>query len=196
MTEQPAPYSANADPASERITRRILERVARYAEDDPASMAALLKRFAQIEGLFSDERLAASLGIAPAGLPRLRLCQRPDSASPHFGQQVKQVAAWSGIEETRLANLVRQVEAVDAMRAAGAARTHGAQSAHGAHLLRPALLAARDRMEADEPGALHEGRSDAYAAPAAQPPADESAAAAPPDPDAAAPPDAGRAGPE
>ncbi len=197
MTEQPEPYSVEDAEISARITRRILERVAAYAEDDPGSMAALLKRFAHIEGILSDERLADRLDLSTTSLQKLRLCLRPNSASPLFGEQVTQVARWVGMEESVLANLVRQVEAIDAIQGTGAGRQAEVRAAYSFQPGRPAMLAARDRAASSDPGSLRESSAPEYkmqprpqASPAPAKSADEASEpdAAPPDatPDAPA----------
>jgi hypothetical protein len=89
-----------------------------------------------------DDTLARFLGCSTEELPRLGLCRRPNPGSPDFRAAVEQIARFSGVTPFPLARLLRDVEAVEALR--------GAQPRVGSE---GTFLAARDRPsgESEEP---------------------------------------------
>ncbi|MGL4647768.1 MAG: hypothetical protein ACRC1H_00060 [Caldilineaceae bacterium] len=192
MTEQPVPYHPESDPNGAHIAQRVLERLGVESEMLPNTMASLLKQFARTEGLFSDEQLGNRLHLDATALRKLRLCLRPNGNSPLFGSQVRQIAEWVQMDPTLLANVVRQVEALEAMHESGATTANSLQVRLQAEALQsPAsdrsvspriiaqMSAARDRIDADAAAGVREGGA-AYVAPSA--PMAAPAAAAPPAP--------------
>jgi hypothetical protein len=75
-------------------------------------MAWVLARYRELERL-DDDRLAAFLGIDRPALDRLALCGRPRPEL--FAADVQDIAAHVGADPLRLANLIRQVEALQAL---------------------------------------------------------------------------------
>ncbi len=95
------------------------------------------------------------LDTTPDMFYRLALCKRPDSRRPEFAEEIQQLANYTSIDPTRLANLIRRVEAVDTFmtmpnQLEKREDTHSISSSIGL------LAAARDRDEKQEP----EPRSD------------------------------------
>lgn len=129
-----------------RNERDILRWTARRAEGRASFLAADLAKYRGIHGS-SEEEVANSLAISVESLPALALCKRPDPAKSNFRLEVERIASFVGADAVRLASLVREVEAVEALRRAGRDRTTGANAGF--------LAAARDLKETREmtPGA-------------------------------------------
>jgi hypothetical protein len=133
--------------ASDRY--RHLRAAAERAAQRPFFIARDLAEFRTLHG-FSENDLAAWLGCAANRLPDLALCRRPAPHGPRFRHDVQKVSQYIGIRPERLAQLLREVDAVDAFRRSDAASY--APHSHGM------LLAARDRVE-DEASGAAESRS-------------------------------------
>jgi len=88
------------------LARRIIQM--------PEFFGAVLYRFRQQENL-TEQDVLHQLGTTPAMLDRLALCRLPDSNSPEFLAQMRQIAAFTKIDVELLIALLRQVEAVDAL---------------------------------------------------------------------------------
>jgi hypothetical protein len=88
------------------LSRRIIEM--------PEFFGALLHRFRQQESL-SEEDLLHHLRTTRPMLTRLALCRQPNSNSPEFVAQMRQIATFTKIDVTLLMAMLRQVEAVDAL---------------------------------------------------------------------------------
>lgn len=117
---------------------RYLRVAAVRAAGRPFFMARDLDEFRALHG-FGEPDLAAWLGCAPERLPKLALCRRPAPRAAGFRRKVQKISEWVGISAERLAELLREVDAVDAFRSSNTASPAG--SSHGM------LLAARDRIE-------------------------------------------------
>jgi hypothetical protein len=72
-----------------------------------------MQLYREREGM-DDEDLAAFLECDIEALPRLALCRRPRQA-PGFRGDIEAIAAHTGANATRLAQLVRAAEAVEAL---------------------------------------------------------------------------------
>lgn len=114
----------------------LLRRAAHRAADAPFFLASALAVYQKEHGL-DEAALAAWLKCGEEALPRLGLCRRPDSRAASFRADVLTVAAFAGVQPIRLATLLQEADAAQALRAAGSAGS---------------LLAARDA----EPGDQHE----------------------------------------
>lgn len=90
-----------------------LERLADMASARPGLMSGLMLLYREQEGM-DDTQLADFLECAVEALPRLALCRRPRQA-PDFRGDIEAIAAHSGSNASRLARLVRSVEAAQAM---------------------------------------------------------------------------------
>ena len=95
------------------------------------------------------------LNTTPDMFYRLALCKRPDSSRPEFAEEIQQLANYTSIDPTQLADLIRRVEALDTFmtmpnQLEKREDTHSISSSIGL------LAAARDRDEKQEP----EPRSD------------------------------------
>jgi hypothetical protein len=99
------------------MSERALDRAAERASQSPFFLGFALARYARIEGLRDDAELARRLACHPATLSRLRLCRRPDGGSARFAADVLRIAQRFGLDPARLAELLRQVDALDALRA-------------------------------------------------------------------------------
>ena len=112
------------------------DRAAHRASTRAFFLGSVLAAYAQIERL-DDSALADLLGCRPAILPALRLCRRPATDPPTFRSDVEQIAERFGVDPVRLAEVVRLVDGIAALRGASA----GGEQDY--------LAAARDRD--DEP---------------------------------------------
>lgn len=89
------------------------------------------------------------LNTTPDMFYRLALCKRPDSSRPEFAEEIQQLANYTSIDPTRLANLIRRVEALDTFltmpnQLEKREDTHSISSSIGL------LAAARDRDEIED----------------------------------------------
>src|SRR5688500_16786029 len=131
MTDHPD-QAANRSDAT--LSARLARRAAARAAERDGFMAWVLARYRETERL-DDDGLAAFLGIDRAALDRLALCGRPRPEL--FGADVAAIAEHAGASEYRLANLIRQVEALQALARApaegvgllAAARSYAAEDA-------------------------------------------------------------------
>ncbi|MGH9766424.1 MAG: hypothetical protein ACREAB_03240 [Blastocatellia bacterium] len=127
----------------------LLMGLARRLQSDPRFMAYALAVYQEQEGL-EEEELAQALGIMPEMMSRLALCRRPDSQSPEFAAQVREIADYTLADEAHLANLLRQISGLErlARRGRGSAMV---DESEGAEPLMTGLLAvARDRDETED----------------------------------------------
>ena len=117
----------------------LLRRAAARAAGRAFFLASALLPYAEIEGL-DDAALAEWLGCRPDDLPRLLLCRRPRPEPPAFRADVERIAEAFGLSAPTLAEVVRQADALQALREAGPSVGRGW------------LAAARDREPEPEPG--------------------------------------------
>jgi hypothetical protein len=96
-------------------TTRHLARLAQKLRADSAYMSSVLF-FYQSQERLGDTELATQLALDVVQLPRLALCKRPQSQSNNFSKQVRQIAAYTGANEIALAQIIRQVEALEQLR--------------------------------------------------------------------------------
>lgn len=127
-----------------RSAHKLMERFAQRLRSDSQFMSYALSLYQEQEGL-SAEELAEEIGAMPAILTRLALCKRPDPGSPQFAQQVREIADYTLIDEGQLANLLRQVDAVERLTKRPSQMTHQQAETELAHPLSGLLAAARDR---------------------------------------------------
>ena len=97
-------------------------------------MAYVIREYMRSEDL-SEESLCSSLGVTRDLLTRLSLCKRPDPQAADFLERVAAIADYTLCDEDAILQLIRHVDALDAL------RTTGKESM---------LSAARDRPEASE----------------------------------------------
>jgi hypothetical protein len=114
-----------------------LHRLARLARERHTLLAGLLAIYQDQEGL-NETQLAAFLKGDLNTLSRLALCRRPRTDAVNFRPDVEQIAAYTNVNATQLAKLIRAATAYEERRRVDGSITR-------------ALLAARDRDEADEP---------------------------------------------
>ena len=107
------------------------ELVKRFREN-PGYMAYVLARYQEQEGI-SDENLAGALGTLPHLTIRLALCRKPDTGATDFAARVREIADYTLMDESVLANIIRQVSSLQALSTASD---------------RQLLSAARDRNDA------------------------------------------------
>lgn len=122
------------------MTKRNDERdIIAWAANRAATQAFFLANYlAQYQALqhMEDAQLADFLGCTEEKLRDLALCRRPDPSTPGFKAEVELIATYAGLKSTRLAELIRNVEALTAL-------TTTATTQHSNSL----LMAARDRRE-------------------------------------------------
>ena len=80
----------------------------------PGFFGAVLHRFREQENL-SEQDVIRQLRTTRAMLARLALCRLPNSDSPEFVPQMRQIGAFTKINVERLMRVLRQVEAIDAL---------------------------------------------------------------------------------
>jgi hypothetical protein len=119
------------------MDERLVFRAAARASQQSYFLGSALATYATAEGL-DDPQLAKRLGCKPGDLPRIRLCRRPDGDTSRFTSDILRIAERFGLDTATLAEILRQVEALDALR-------------HVDSAARSFLAAARDRDEADSP---------------------------------------------
>jgi hypothetical protein len=78
---------------------------------NPLFLAAPLARYAARYSL-DDAALAARLGGSPETLTDLRLCRNPHPEPPRFGQDIERIATHFGVDAERLAEVVRDGQAL------------------------------------------------------------------------------------
>jgi hypothetical protein len=122
---------------------RLLAWAARRARGREAFVASALASYQELHQL-DDAALAAWLGLPEPALADLALCLRPAADAPSFRADVERIAAHVGASRQRLAKLLREADAVTALRAAPA--PGGRQAGQGI------LKAARDRRDGDGSG--------------------------------------------
>jgi hypothetical protein len=119
-------------------------------KDNPGFMAYVLTTY-QVQEHLHDDVLAERLDISPKMLARLALCKRPIAESSEFADQVRQIAAYTGIEPAILANIIRQVDGLNSL----SGRPEGLDSTRSSarQQLYPQVevfTAARDRCEEEQ----------------------------------------------
>ncbi|WP_322510890.1 hypothetical protein [Chloroflexus sp.] len=113
-----------------------LTRAAQRAEQQPFFLASVLAAYRAAHQL-DDTGLANMLGCATSDLIRLALCRRPAADSAQFSADVDHLARRFGLHSDRLAAMIRQVDALTAIKQ----QLEAAEPATGL------LRAARDRAE-------------------------------------------------
>ena len=111
-------------------------------------MANILATFQRQERLDESE-LAHQLSIEVTQIPRLALCKRPPLESGGFAEKVKQIAAYVGADPTALAQIIRQVDAIEQLY--DLPITDSGEEAEERSLSSPSglMAAARDREASD-----------------------------------------------
>jgi hypothetical protein len=122
-----------------------LESLARRVAKDPFFLAAPLARYAERHGL-DDAALAGRLGCPQELLIDLRLCRNPHPEPPGFWQDVERIATHFHLDADRLAEVVRDGQALLYLfQVQPNADAGGAGRAGGAEAEAPGfLMAARD----------------------------------------------------
>lgn len=130
---------------------RLLSRLAERLSQDPTYMANLFALYKTHERV-GEEELARLLKVSQGTITRLALCKRPNSSSTTFRDQIRQLAAFGGVDVTHLANLIRHVDALEALRLESPQKTKSEPAVQPSSLLRRQLVAARDRSEIQNNG--------------------------------------------
>ncbi len=135
----------NRDRASD-----TLRHAARRASRHRFFLAADLEEFRAHRGM-EEVELATFLGCGPELLPKVALCRRPDPTSPRFRLDLHRVAQAFSLAPDRLVSVIREVDALRALKEASQAAT----ASQGL------LLAAREVHEPpDQPPAEREGEDE------------------------------------
>src|SRR5688572_15320693 len=122
-----------------RLLADMARRFADRLVDDPTAFAWVFARYRAAEGV-DDLTLAAFLGVAPELLAQIEICATPRPGL--FREDITTVAERFGANPTRLAQVVRHVQALESLY----------QAPMGGHGL---LAAARERVAED--GADYDG---------------------------------------
>jgi hypothetical protein len=96
---------------------RLLAWAARRARGRDTFIASDLFAYQERHRL-DDAELAAWLRCSTRVLTDLALCRRPPADAPSFRQDVDQIANYVGVRSDRLALLLRETDAIAALRAA------------------------------------------------------------------------------
>jgi hypothetical protein len=129
----------------------ILGWAARRAAGDSIFLAHPLGEYMEMNGL-SERDLARHYGCSQRALTRLFLCLTPDLSSAAFRSTVERIAAHYGANPQRLAESLREVDAVRTMRTLKNLGTPVGQNSTGF------LLAARDRARSHRKRGTRKGR--------------------------------------
>ncbi len=92
-----------------------LTRAARRAAGSPFFLASVLFEYQGTQGL-DDAGLAALLGCPADDLSRLALCRRPAGEPVTFMRDVEHLAQRFGLQTSRLAGIIRHVDALQELR--------------------------------------------------------------------------------
>jgi hypothetical protein len=122
----------------------LLAWAARRARSRGSFIASDLAAFQERHGL-SEAKLANWLGGTMQALTNLALCRRPQADAASFRTDVERIAIHVGVHGEPLARLLRETDAIAALRSAPADAS--APSEHGS------LMAARDRQDGHDAGA-------------------------------------------
>lgn len=126
--------------SSERFAS--LRRAADRAATQQSFMAYLLARWGEAKGLKWDEA-AEVLGCTDESVHRLALCLRPNPSLGSFAEDVERIASYARIDPGALARVVREVDAVQALR-----ETRPLDDANAT--VAGILMAALDRLEGEQ----------------------------------------------
>jgi hypothetical protein len=142
---------------SSRVTEQLAG-LAHRLQDNPDFMAYVLAIYKKQERL-SEGTLTEHLSTTPAKLTRLALCRRPDSNSHKFADQVRQIAAYTGIDAAQVANIIRQVDSLKKLYERPKILDSGEADIPRRQLQPGLLAAARDRSESedDQPSLADDG---------------------------------------
>lgn len=123
----------------------IIRRAVRHAANDSIFLAHTFREYREMNGL-SENELARRYGCKPGSLLRMSLCLAPNPGSPSFRREVEKIADRFGASAIRLAECLREVDAVRTMRALNDAAGSLEQPGVGF------MMAARDRATDGEKG--------------------------------------------
>lgn len=93
-------------------TQRQLHELEVRLRSNPNFMSWVIATYQKQEHMLEAD-VINNLDITPDMFYRLALCKRPNSSHPEFGEEIKQLANYTSIDPTRLADLIRRVEALD-----------------------------------------------------------------------------------
>jgi hypothetical protein len=94
------------------ITAR--DELVKYLKSNPDFVAYVLARYQEQEGI-SDENLPAVLGTLPELVSRLALCRKPDANVANFATSVREIADYTLVDESLLADIIRRVSSLEAL---------------------------------------------------------------------------------
>lgn len=115
----------------------ILAWAAVRTEEDPFFLGYDLHEYRKLAEV-DDDGLAAFLRCSLRALSHLALCRRPDPSDDSFRADVEKIASHCKVNAQKLAVLLREVDAIRAMRFAPQLPPHVTDQS-------PILIAARDR---------------------------------------------------
>jgi hypothetical protein len=91
-----------------------LREFANRVASDPTYIASVIRRYCELE-LLTEAQLATRLGITLDLLNRLKLCKVPDPSADSFADRIRAISDFTLADETTLANVIRHLQAVDAL---------------------------------------------------------------------------------
>ncbi|MBI1884769.1 MAG: hypothetical protein HYS09_00350 [Chloroflexi bacterium] len=92
--------------------------------------------------------MADYLDCSTEDMARLAFCRRPVTDAATFRREVEQIAAYASVRAERLAQLLREIESIDALQAADRSTSSG----------QGFLMAARDRVGEEKDTAKDAGK--------------------------------------
>jgi hypothetical protein len=143
----------DSTPDSDAI--QLMERLAQKLSSDANYLANILFTYRQEERI-SEAALAQRLSLEPTQLIRLALCKRPQTQSTSFAAQIRQIAAFTGANETVLAQIVRHVEVLQAFDSLPPLERDSVLGKAPASSLSGVLAAARDHTEPEDDAPIEE----------------------------------------
>jgi len=132
-----------------RPDRKAIRRAVELAAENPFFLASALEAYRSLNGL-DDTALADYLDCSLEDMIRLAFCRRPGLDPTVFRKEVEQIAAYAPVKAERLAQLLREVESLEALQMA----ERGGATASG----RGFLMAARDRADEEKDTAKAPGK--------------------------------------
>ncbi len=90
------------------------DELVRRLKSNPDFVGYVLARYQEQESI-SDENLPAILGTLPELVFRLALCRKPDANAANFATSVREIADYTLVDESLLADIIRQVSSLEAL---------------------------------------------------------------------------------
>jgi hypothetical protein len=97
--------------AKPNIINRLVERT----QDDPSFFGSIIKHYLKTHAE-TKQQLASRLSCSTIQLDRLSICLLPKEEDKEFLKKIQKVAQYVGVKQDILLNIVREVQALNALR--------------------------------------------------------------------------------